>query len=125
MTTRRLAAAFFAIATASLSLSAFAEPSVKPAGDVIQQHAEPLRENRLFRLTADEAHRMRGAYQLDDGRTVEVTSQRSRLFAQIDGRNEELVPVAENTFVSRDSRTRFAFNHVPFADEVVVTPAVQ
>jgi hypothetical protein len=114
--------AIFATA-ATLSLAAAADPVVQPA-QLTQADTAPLQENRAFRLTPDEAHRMRGAYQLDDGRMLVVTSHRSQLYAQIDGKTEELVPVADHAYVARDSRVRLTFNPVPFGDEVVVTPAL-
>jgi len=79
----------------------------------------------MYRLTADDARHMRRSFDLSDGRTLVVTSERSRLYAELDGKTEELVPVAANTFVARDSHTRLTFNNVPYADEVVVAPAAQ
>jgi len=113
--------AFFA-AAATLSLAAGAAPNLQPQDDA--QQAAP-RENRLFRLSPEEAQRMRSTYALDDGRQLVVTNERSRLYAQLDGKSEELVPVARHTFVARDSHTRFTFNEVPFADEVVVEPGAR
>jgi hypothetical protein len=112
----------FAVTAATLSFVATAAPSVQPAGHG-QLDAAPLHASRQFRLTPDEAQHMRGAYQLSDGRVLVVNSQRNRLYAELDGKTEELVPVADHAFVARDSRTRVAFNAVPYADEVVVTPA--
>jgi hypothetical protein len=82
-----------------------------------------VRENRLFRLTATEAARMRGAFRLADGRTLTITARRGRLYAELDAKIEELVPVAANTFVGRDSASRIVFNRMDFADDVVVRPA--
>lgn len=116
---------FALLATAAtLSLSAAAQPNLRPAADAAQLEGAPLLTNSMYRLSSEEAQHMRGAYQLDDGRQLVITSQRSHLFAQLDGKTEELVPVGSGTFVARDSRARIVFNHVPFADEVVVTPAL-
>ena len=120
--------ALFAVA-ATLSLSAFADPTIAPAAnhaDVAQKVAESaVREHGAYRLTADEATNMRGSFQLSDGRTLKVTAKRNRLYAELDGKAEELVPVSENTFVSRDSGMRVAFKHVPFSDEVTVDTAAR
>jgi hypothetical protein len=111
----------FAATAATLSFAAAAAPSVQPTN--VARIDAPLHEHGTSRLSADDARHMRGTYQLSDGRALVVTSERSRLFAQLDGKTEELVPADGHTFVARDSRTRVAFNAVPFADEVVVTPA--
>lgn len=96
--------------------------SLAAAAPLAAQAAPAVHENRLFRLTESEAQRMRGEFRLDDGRVLTVTSKRHRIYAQLDGKTEELVPVADNTFVTHDGANRLVFNRVPFADEVVVTP---
>jgi hypothetical protein len=49
----------------------------------------------------------------------------SKLYVDLDGKREELVPVASNKFVTRDTGATVAFNQVPFADEVVVNQAAR
>jgi hypothetical protein len=66
---------------------------------------------------------MRGAFRLDDGRVLTVSNKRDKLFAELDGKTEELLPVGQNRFVTRDSGTRVAFNQVPFAEQVVLDMA--
>jgi hypothetical protein len=99
----RIQALLFA-AAAALSVNAFAEPP---------------KASLAHRPTLDEARAMRGTYTLDDGRVLRITNQRSRVFAEIDGRLEELVPVAERTFVTHDSGERLMFDQLPFATELV------
>ena len=79
----------------------------------------------MYRLTKDEAQHMRGAFGLADGRTMTVTNRLSKLYMELDGKVEELLPVGPKQFVTRDSGTRVTFNKVPFADEVVVDQAAR
>ena len=112
-------------AAAALSLPAFADPSIarSPAitGTAPAQHAP----QSTYRLNRDDAHHMRGTYLLEDGRTVAITSEGGKLFADLDGKREELVQVDWTKFVSRDTGARLAFDHVPYADEVVLNQAAR
>jgi hypothetical protein len=113
-------------AAATLSVSAFADPTfnVAPsatANSVLVQGGASA--NSLHRLTPAEAEHMRGAFRLDDGRVLTVSNKRDKLFVELDGKTEELLPVGQNRFVARDSGTRVAFNQVPFADQVVLNAA--
>jgi len=117
---------FLAIAgIAMLSLPACADPSIAPSPSVAvtaqARHAAPT----TYHLARDEARRMRGAYLLDDGRTITVTSEGGKLFADLDGKREELVRVDWAKFVSRDSGIRLAFDRVPYADTVVLDQAAR
>jgi hypothetical protein len=113
-------------AAATLSVSAFAEPSfnVSPsnsANSVLVQGGAGA--NSLHRLTPAEAEHMKGAFRLEDGRILTVTNKRNKLFVELDGKSEELLPVGQNRFVARGSGTRVAFNQVPYADRVVLDMA--
>jgi hypothetical protein len=120
----RIQQALAFIGAATLSLSAFADPSVAPmsatASSVLAQGASPA-----YRLTQDEAEHMRGSFQLTDGRTITVTNKMNKLYVELDGKREELVPVGPKKFVTRDTGATVAFNQVPFADEVVVNQAAR
>jgi hypothetical protein len=113
------------LGAATLSVSAFADPSIAPSSSVANNALAPLQPSMAYRLTKDDAERMRGAFLLTDGRTIKVTNSMSRLFVDLDGKREELVPVGPNQFVTRDSGARLTFNHVPFADEVTVNQAAR
>jgi hypothetical protein len=112
----------FAAAAATFSVSAFADPSIPAthAANTVLVQASP---HAAYHLSPDEARHMVGTFQLDDGRTLTVTSQRSKVFAEFDGKREELVPTGGNRFVSRDSGAELTFDRVPFADEVVLNQA--
>jgi hypothetical protein len=110
--------AFAAVAT--VSVSACANPSINAADATVNVQAA-----RVHHLTPDEARHMKGTFLLDDGRVMKLTNQRTRLFVDLDGKQEELVPVGPQDFVTRQSGNHFAFNQVPFADEVVINPAAR
>ena len=113
------------IGAATLSVSAFADPSVAPSLSGANSESAQARSYMMYRLTKDEAEHMRGAFLLTDGRTIKLTNRMSKLFVDLDGKHEELVPVGPNQFVTRDSGARLTFNRVPFPEEVVVNQAVR
>ena len=113
------------IGAAALSVSAFADPSIAPSLNGGKSESAQARSYMMYRLTKDEAQHMRGAFGLADGRTMTVTNRLSKLYMELDGKVEELLPVGPQQFVTRDSGTRVTFNKVPFADEVVVDQAAR
>jgi hypothetical protein len=113
------------IGAVTLSMSAFADPSIAPSASVASSATAPVQPSMMYRLTKDDAERMRGSFLLTDGRTIKVTSRMSKLFVDLDGKREELVPVGPNQFVTRDSGARLTFNQVPYAEEVVVNQAAR
>jgi len=110
---------------AALSMSACADPSVAPSSALGNTALAQVQPSMRYRLTKDEAEHMRGSFRLTDGRTITVTNRLNKLFVDLDGKREELVPVGPKTFVTRDTGTSVAFNQVPFADEVVVNQAAR
>jgi hypothetical protein len=106
----RIQALLFIAATLSTSAAAFAAPP---------------KASTAYRPSADEARYMRGTYALSDGRILRITSQRSRVYAEIDGRAEELVPVGERTFVTSGSEERLVFDQLPFPTELTFETAPQ
>ena len=112
-------------AAATLSSVAFADstapaaPSSQPATTVLVNAAA----HSLYKLTPAEAQGMVGSFQLDDGRLLVLTSKRSKLYAEIDGKREELVPLGETRFVSRDTGAELTFDQVPFGMTVTMNQA--
>jgi hypothetical protein len=111
-------------AAATLSVSAFADPSIAPsvAPNTVTVQAPATSYHRL--MPVDAAH-MQGTYQLTDGRQMRVTNRFNRLFIDLDGKHEELLPSGQNSFVSNQTHARVTFNQVPFADEVTVDQAAR
>lgn len=112
-------------AAATLSSAAFAD-STAPAAGSSQPATSVLvsaAAHSLYKLTPAEAQGMVGSFQLDDGRLLVLTSKRSKLYAEFDGKREELLPVAENRFVSRDTGAELTFDRVPFGVEVTMSQA--
>jgi hypothetical protein len=121
----RIVQALAFAAAATLSLSAFADPSVAPASATASAVMMSSSTHTAYRLTQDEAAHMRGSFRLADGRTITVTNRMNKLYVELDGKREEMVPVAPKKFVTRDTGATVAFNQVPFADEVVVNQAAR
>jgi hypothetical protein len=113
------------IGAATLSVSALADPSIASSASAASGTPGQVQPSLRYRLTKDEAQHMRGAFGLADGRTMTVTNRLAKLYMELDGKCEELVPVGLNKFVTRETGTRVTFNQVPYADEVVVDQAVR
>ena len=121
----RIVQALVFTAAATLSLGAFADPSVAPSSATASAVMMSSSTHTAYRLTQDEAEHMRGSFRLTDGRTITVTNRMNKLYVDLDGKREEMVPVAPKKFVTRDTGAEIAFNQVPFADEVVVNQAAR
>lgn len=112
-------------AAATLSSVAFADSTVpaaatsRPAASVLVNAAA----HSLYKLTPAEAQGMVGSFKLSDGRLLVLTSKRSKLYAEFDGKREELLPVGETRFVSRDTGAELTFDRVPFGVEVTMNQA--
>ena len=118
----RIVQALVFTAAATLSLGAFADPSIAPSSATASA-VMASSSHSAYRLSQDEAEHMRGSFRLTDGRTITVTNRMNKLYVDLDGKREEMVPVAPKKFVTRDTGATVAFNQVPFADEVVVNQA--
>ena len=113
------------VGAATLSMSAFADPSIAPSASVANNTTAQLQPSMAYRLTKDDADHMRGTFGLTDGRTITITSRLNKLFVDLDGKREELVPVGPNRFVTRDTGARLTFNQVPYPEDVVVNQAAR
>ena len=102
---------------AVLSMGAGAAPPVPPAAKAEEQAVQP------WKLTGHDAERMRSTFKLSNGREMSFTNRGARLYAEFDDHTEEMLPVAKNTFVTRDSHTRIAFDDVPDGFDVTITSA--
>jgi len=84
------------LGAAALSLPALAGPSVAPPSAGVHAAVGQRATPSVSPLRWDEVRHMHGAYLLTDGRTVTITSEGRTLFADLDGRREELVRVGES-----------------------------
>lgn len=110
-------------AAATLSLSALADPAIPPASNPANVVTIEAGNHAAFRLAPGEAQHMKGAFQLDDGRMLVLSNSGNRLYAELDGKREQLVPKGQNRFLARSTGTMLTFDRVPFANDVVVSNA--
>ena len=108
-------------AAATLSLSAFADPAIPPAPNAANIVTIEAGTGSAYRLPPGEAQHMKGTFQLDDGRMLVLTNSGNRLYAELDGKREQLVPKGQNRFLARSTGTMLTFDRVPFATDVVVS----
>lgn len=65
---------------------------------------------------------IRGTYALSNGRSLRLENMRGKLFADLNQRGlTELVPVAENTFVSKDRDIALEYKPIAFGEEIVLS----
>lgn len=75
-----------------------------------------------YQMQPAQVDEVKGVYKLDNGATFKVTNVQRRLFAQFGDRMlTELLPVADNRFVSRDQRMTMDFIPEAFGDQIVLT----
>jgi hypothetical protein len=112
------------LGAASLSASALAAPAVAP--DATASSAMPVEvvSGAQYKLRPIEFEGVQGVYNLSNGQILRVSSAQRKLYAELDGQGKsEIVPVAENTFVSREDAMTLVFDQIPFATDVRLTPA--
>ncbi|MGJ7914747.1 hypothetical protein ACI48D_04600 [Massilia sp. LXY-6] len=110
------------LGAATVSTLALAEPALPVAvssdgNTVIVQGAA----SRMFHLTPGQAQDTNGVYKLEDGRQLKLTSHNSKVFMEVDGRREELLPLSRTDFVARDSGARVALDEEAFATNIQLT----
>lgn len=109
------------LAAALTQASAFAAPQ-SPQGERSMPEIKVARAMPAYQLQPAQIDEIKGVYKLDNGATLRVSNQHRRLFAQLGQRNlTELVPLAENRFVSPDQRMTMEYHPMAFGDEVVLT----
>jgi hypothetical protein len=101
--------------TLILSASAFAAPSVTPnAGASATVPVQTVRGN-AYKMHLGDMAQYKGDYLTDTGR-LRVSFEGRKLYAAIGNEQKtEIVPVADNTFVTRDEQTRIVFDALPNA----------
>jgi hypothetical protein len=109
------------IAAATVSLSALAAPASTEVNTEAVSSVHVA--GATYKLRPFEFDGVQGVYWLADGRTLRVSSAHHKLYAELGQAKTELVPVAQNTFVTIDESTRLQFDQIPFATEVTVSAA--
>jgi hypothetical protein len=109
-----------ALLAATLSGAAFAAPAANHDLERAALASVPVvGSNAAYKLRPFEVDGVRGRYALADGRSLRVTQEHRKLYAEIGNVKAELVPVARNRFAAPDDSLRLAFEQVPFAEPEV------
>jgi hypothetical protein len=110
------------LGAAAVSTLALAEPALPVAvsadGGTVVVRGDA---SRVIHLTPGQAQGTNGSFRLDDGRTLRLTSRNSKVFMEVDGKREELLPVSPTEFVARDSGAQVALDEEAFAGTVRLT----
>ena len=75
-----------------------------------------------YQMQPAQVDEVKGVYRLDNGATFKVSNVHRKLFAQLGQRHlTEMVPLAENLFVSPDQRMTMEFRPTAFGDEILLS----
>ena len=119
MHSKQILAFFGAAAVSTLALAEPAAPvSLSADGSTVfvQGDASPV-----FRLTPGQAEDSCGAFKLDDGRVLRLSSYQNKLFMEVDGKREQLLPLSRTDFVAKKSGARIALDEEAFANKVTLS----
>lgn len=103
----RIAHVMTLIGAAALSLSAAAEPASTAASASI---ATVNVAQSVQKLNPWDVKAVVGTYALDDGRTLRVSTEHRKLYAEVDGVKTELVAVGGKRFASIDDKLHLTFD---------------
>jgi hypothetical protein len=109
------------LGAAAMSSMAFAEPapvSVSADGNTVYVQGDP---SPIMRLSPSQAADLQGSFKLDDGRMLKLSNHNSKVFMEVDGHREELLPLSRTEFVARKSGSRLALDEPSFTDKVHLT----
>ena len=109
------------LGAAAVSTLALAEPALPAAASTDGTVVVRGDASRVIHLTPGQAQGTNGSFRLDDGRTLRLTSRNSKVFMEVDGKREELLPVSPTEFVARDSGAQVALDEAAFAGTVRLT----
>ncbi|MGZ5199326.1 MAG: hypothetical protein ACXWC4_06095 [Telluria sp.] len=117
----RIASVLTLIAAAAVSFTASAAPANTNVETSVASVA--VSAHGTYKLSQSELAGVPGDYSLEDGRTLRVTAHQRHLYADLDGNRTEIVPVARNSFASRDDAVRLVFNSSAAPTDVTVSTA--
>jgi hypothetical protein len=108
-----------AAAVSSLALAAPAAPvSLSADGSSVTVHGNT---SPVFRLSPAEADEVSGNFKLTDGRVMKLSSESNRVYMEVSGKREQLLPLSRTDFVARNSGARVVLDQEPYADKVTLT----
>jgi hypothetical protein len=108
-----------AAAVSSLALAAPAAPvSLSADGSSVTVHGST---SPVFRLSPAEADEVSGNFKLTDGRVMKLSSESNRVYMEVSGKREQLLPLSRTDFVARNSGARVVLDQEPYADKVTLT----
>jgi hypothetical protein len=113
----RIASVLTLIATAAVSFTASAAPANTNVDTSVASVAVSA---KAYKPSHSELVGVQGAYALEDGRTLRVTTSHQHVYAELGDTKTELVPVARNKYASRDDAMRLVFNS---SDDVKLSTA--
>lgn len=114
------------LAVAAVPVCAFAAPAAnQDAGSGAMTSVPVVATTSIYKLRPFEFDGVQGMYGLDDGRVLKVSARHRKLYAAIGDHNAEIVPIAPNTFATRDQSMTVRFNEIPFATDVTVSMAAK
>jgi hypothetical protein len=119
MRIKQILAFLGAAAVSSLALAAPAAPvSLSADGNSVTVHGDT---SPLFRLSPVQADEVAGNFRLTDGRTLRLTNVSNRVYMEVGGKREQLLPLSRTDFVARNSGARVVLDQEPYADKVTLT----
>ena len=108
-----------AAAVSSLALAAPAAPvSLSADGSSVTVYGNT---SPVFRLSPVQADEVAGNFRLTDGRTLRLTNVNNRVYMEVSGKREQLLPLSRTDFVARNSGARVVLDQEPYADKVTLT----
>jgi hypothetical protein len=114
----RITQALALIGAAAISFSASAAPAANNADSGISQVSVTSRAHSM--PTEGDIAGLQGAYNLSDGRKLQVSTDGNRLYARLGDTRAEILSVGPNQFASRDDALQINFDNSDNPDKIVV-----
>lgn len=110
--------ALFSAATILSLSAAVATAAPQAAGDVVEVRAAPTKKVYLDPVMHQ---KMQGTYKLDDGRTLKISSEHRKLYADIGDGPTEIVHVGSDRFEAIGKDISLRFEDGPYPEGVFFT----
>jgi hypothetical protein len=72
----------------------------------------------VVHLSPGQAEDVKGSFKLEDGRVLRLSSRNTKVFMEVDGRREELLPLSPTEFVASKSGARVTLDERAYGDEI-------